>query len=232
MKKFLKITGYILVAAIIAVMVYYTIPFVKLLYTQEGRALIDQKVESFGSLAPLAFIGIEIAQIVAAFIPGAPVEVMSGVLFGAVWGVIWCFAGIFIGTVIVFFLVRKFGRPLVYKLFPQEKLDTVKILNDEKRLALTVFVLFVIPGTPKDFLTYIAGLTKIKPTKFFLIAAFARTPSMACSVLMGANLGKGRFLVSFILFAVIIIASIIGYLIKKRILDKKNTSQTSATNNN
>lgn len=221
MKKAIKIVLYIAAVLLLALLVYYSIPFIKMLYTEEGRAAIDDKVKSYGSLAPLIFICIEIIQIVAAFIPGAPVEVMSGVLFGSVWGVVWCFAGVFIGTVIVFCLVRKFGRPLVYKLFPQEKLETVKLLNDERRLTLTVFILFVIPGTPKDFLTYIAGLTKIKPTKFFFTAALARTPSMACSVFMGANLGKGRFLVSFIMFAVIVALSIAGCFIKKKFFDAK-----------
>lgn len=227
MKKALKIIGYIVIVALLAIMVYYAIPFAKLLYTEEGRALIDQKVNSFGTFAPLAFIGIEILQIVAAFIPGAPIEVMSGVLFGSVWGVIWCFIGVFIGTVIVFYLVRKFGKPLVFKLFPKEKLENMKLLNDEKRLTLTIFILFVIPGTPKDFLTYIAGLTDIKPMKFFFTAAIARTPSMACSVFMGANLGKGRFLISFIMFAVIILMSVTGYFIKKKFIDKTDSSKTS-----
>lgn len=220
-KRAAKIIVWLLVIAAAAGIIYLCIPLVRLLCTEEGRAVIDRKVESFGPWAPLAFIGIEILQIVAAFIPGAPVDVMSGVLFGALWGVIWCFIGILIGTVIVFFLVRKFGRPLVYRFFSKERLDGIKILNDEKKLTLTIFILFVIPGTPKDFLTYIAGLTNIKPARFFITAATARIPALTCSVLMGANLGEGRFLVSFILFAIILAASALGYLIKNRLLGGK-----------
>ncbi|MCD7891031.1 MAG: hypothetical protein LUG26_04470 [Ruminococcus sp.] len=77
------------------------------------------------------YLFIEAIQIVAAFIPGAPIEVMGGVLFGGFFGVVWCTVGA-LGTVIVFFLVRKFGRPFVYKIFPKQKLDDVKILNDKK----------------------------------------------------------------------------------------------------
>lgn len=220
MKKFLKISGCIAAAALIIIFIYYMIPFAKLLYTEEGRALIDSKVKSYGTFAPLAFVGIEILQIVAAFIPGAPIEVMSGVLFGSIWGVVWCFAGAFTGTVIVFYLVRRFGKPLVFKFFSPKKLESFSILNDEDKLTLTIFILFAIPGTPKDFLTYIAGLTNIKPMKFFLTASIARTPSMACSVFMGANIGKGRFLISIIMFAVIICMSAVGCLVKKKILSK------------
>lgn len=221
MNKGLKTALYIFAAALGLLMLYFLIPLMQLLCTEEGRAAVDSKVQSFGVFAPLAFIGVEIVQIIAAFVPGAPIEVMSGVLFGGFWGIIWCFAGIFAGTVIVFYLVRIFGRPLVYKLFPKEKLDNVKLLNDERRLTLTVFILFVIPGTPKDFLTYIAALTKIKPMKFFFTAAIARTPSMACSVFMGANIGHGRFIMALIILIIIIAAGIAGYFIRKRYVDGK-----------
>lgn len=223
MITFRKIFFAFVFAALLGAMLWLLIPFARLLCTEEGRAVIDAKVQSFGVFAPLAFIFIEILQIVAAFIPGAPVEVMSGVLFGGLFGVIWCFIGIFAGTAIVFTLVRKFGRPLVFKVFPQEKLERFSLLNDEKKLTLTIFILFAIPGTPKDFLTYIAGLTKISPLKFFVTASVARTPSMACSVLMGANLGEGRFAVSFILLAVIVLLSVAGYFIKNKFFDKKDS---------
>lgn len=221
MKKAVKIGLYILAAAVIGVLLYYMIPFVKLLMTEEGRATINETVKSYGSFAPLAFVVIEIIQIVAAVIPGAPIEMMSGVLFGSVWGIIWCVVGVYAGTVIVFTLVRKFGRPLVNKFFPNNKLDALKIFNDEKKLAVTAFILLAIPGTPKDFITYIAGLTKINPFKFFFLAAAARTPSLSISVFMGASLGKGEFLTSFITLMVILALAIVGYIVKYYYYDKK-----------
>ncbi|MBQ8297127.1 MAG: TVP38/TMEM64 family protein [Ruminococcus sp.] len=229
MKKVLKISIYVIVIAVIAVLIYYLIPFVKLLLTEEGRAVINDTVQSCGKWAPLIFVGIEIIQIVAAVIPGAPIEIMSGVLFGSFWGIVWCVVGVYIGTVIVFTLVRKFGRPIVYKFFPQEKLEAIKLFNDEKKLALTAFILLAIPGTPKDFITYIAGLTKINPFKFFFIAAAARTPSMAVSVFMGANLGKGQFMMSFILLLVVIALAIAGYFIKNKYFDKKLENKSDSS---
>lgn len=216
MKKSLKYSLYATALLLIGLAVYCLIPLVNLLLTEEGRVQIDEKIRSYGSLAPLIFICVEIIQIVAAFIPGAPVDILGGVLFGAFQGVIWCFIGVFIGTAIVFCLVRKFGRPLVYKLFPGKKLDSVKLLNNERRLTLAVFILFAIPGTPKDFLTYLAALTKIRPAKFFITASSARLPSIACSVMMGANLGEGRFSVSIIIFAAIVLLSAAGWFINRK----------------
>ena len=215
MKKIL----FILLIAAAAALCYLLFPFAVLLCSADGRAVIHEKVRSFGAFAPAAFIAAEIVQIVLAVVPGAPVEVMGGVLFGPVWGVVWCFAGIFTGTSIVFSLVRKLGRPFVMKMFPKEKLQRFSLLHNEKKLALTIFILFAIPGTPKDFLTYIAGLTRIAPLKFFLIASAARTPSMAFSVFIGANLGKGRFIAALIMLTVIILLSACGCFIAGKLSD-------------
>ncbi len=218
MKKWIKPVAACVIIIFLALAVYYSIPYVKLLYTQDGREVLNKKIQSFGAFAPLVFVGLEILQIVAAFIPGAPVEVLGGVLFGSFHGVIFCFAGVFIGTVLVFYLVKLFGQPLVNKIFPQEKLENIRILKDEKRLEFFIFILFLIPGTPKDFMTYIAALTKIKPHRFFFIATLSRTPSMICSVLMGSNIGNGRYFVSAIIFLSICLLSVGGYFVKNKFL--------------
>lgn len=219
-KKILKTIAIVLITALCGVLLYYTVPLVKLVYTEEGRILLDEKIQSFGIFAPLIFVGMEILQIVLAFIPGAPVDIIGGVLFGKLWGSVLCFVGIFTGTMIVFYLVRIFGKPLVEKIFPKEKLENHRILKNEKQLSAIIFILFLIPGTPKDFLTYISALTDIKPVKFMLITAVARTPSMICSVIMGNSFFEGKFTTGIILFAVIIVLSILGYFIKTKVLDK------------
>jgi len=221
LKKILKIFLYITAAVVLGLLVYYTIPILKLLYTEEGRAVISDTVKSYGKFAPIIVVFIEVLQIVAAFIPGAPVDIMSGVLFGGFLGMALCLTGALIGTVIVYYLVRKFGKPLVFKFFPEEKFNAVKILNDDKKLTFTIFLLFLIPGTPKDFLTYIAGLTKINPYKFFAISLIARSPAMACSVFMGDSIGKGRFLVGFIILLAVVLITVIVYFLKDKILGDK-----------
>lgn len=67
-------------------------------------------------------------------------------------------------------------------------------------------------------MTYIAALTKIKPHRFFFIATLSRTPSMICSVLMGSNIGNGRYFVSAIIFLSICLLSVGGYFVKNKFL--------------
>ena len=152
------IAGYPFGKVCLALTWFVIIPFIKYLSTDEGRIYIQQKVESFGIFAPLLFILLEITQIILALIPGGPVEMIGGVLFGAIGGLVLCEIGIFLATVIIYNLVKKFGRPLVNAFVSEEKFKKFKFLHDEKKLELIVFIILMIPGTPKDVITYMTSI--------------------------------------------------------------------------
>lgn len=152
-------------------------------------------------------------QVVFAFIPGEVVEIAAGVLFGPWWGTLFCLVAETVGSVIVILLVRKFGRKFVESLYPREKIDALPILNDRKKRNAFIFMLFAIPGTPKDFLTYIVGLTKISIPTYILLTAFARIPSVITSTFAGSSIGDGKLIQAVIIFAVTAVVSGIGYLI-------------------
>mgnify|MGYP002626846857 CR=1 FL=1 len=111
------------------------------------------------------------------------------------------FTGAFISSLIIFFAVRKFGRNFIYSFVSKEeieKLENSKWFSNEKTADIILFLLFFIPGTPKDLLVYIGGLLPIKPARFLLISTFARFPSIISSTIVGSNLVIGN------LFAIII----------------------------
>lgn len=160
-------------------------------------------------------------QVIFAFIPGEMVEIAAGVLFGPWWGTLFCLVAETLGSVIVILLVRKFGRGLVESLYPREKIDSLPILNDRKKRNAFIFLLFAIPGTPKDFLTYIIGLTKISIPTYVLLTFFARIPSVITSTFAGSSIGDGKIIQAVIIFAVTAVISGVGYLIYHSI-QKKN----------
>ena len=86
--------------------IFVLVPFIRLLATEQGRDMIQKRVEGFGIFAPVLFVLMEITHIVLAFIPGGPVEIIGGVLFGAFWGLVLCEIGIFAATVIIYNLVK------------------------------------------------------------------------------------------------------------------------------
>ena len=152
-------------------------------------------------------------QVVFAFIPGEVVEVAAGVLFGPWWGTLFCLVAETLGSVIVILLVRRLGRRLVESLYPRERIDALPILNDRKKRNAFIFLLFAIPGTPKDFLTYIVGLTKISIPTYVLLTFFARIPSVITSTFAGSSIGEGKIIQAVIIFAATAVLSGIGYLV-------------------
>ena len=146
-------------------------------------------VDAQGVMAPIAFMGMLILQIVVAVIPGEPLEIAAGYAFGAVEGTLLCMLGAFIGRVAVFLLVRRFGTRAVEVFFPLEKLNELKFLQNKRRMTLWVFFLFFLPGTPKDVLCYIVGLTDLPLRSWLIISAIAPFPSIVTSTIGGDALG-------------------------------------------
>ncbi|MDD4311820.1 MAG: TVP38/TMEM64 family protein, partial [Eubacteriales bacterium] len=167
------------------------------------------------------FVGLIILQIVIAFIPGEPFELAAGYAFGTLWGTLLVWIGAIIGTTIVFLFVRKIGIKAVEVFFPREKIDSLKYLQDEKKLNAAAFILFLIPGTPKDLLTYLAGLTKIRLLPWILLTSIARIPSIVTSTISGNALGIEKYSLAIIVYAVTALVSGLGLLLYQRIQRKR-----------
>ena len=142
-------------------------------------------VEAQGWYSRLAFMGMVIFQVIIAFIPGEPFEIAAGYAFGAVEGTILSIAGAAIGSIITFWLVRRFGMRLVRIFFSEEKINSVKFLKTSSARMYLFLVIYMIPGTPKDLLGYFAGLTDIPFPVFCLICTLGRIPSVVTSTLGG-----------------------------------------------
>ena len=216
----------ILAAVILAVVFCVTsiamIPLIRLLSSEEGQAIILQKMQTFGIFAPILFVLLQVAQVVIAVIPGGPVPIIGGLLFGEGIGLLLSMVGFFFGTVIVYYLVQKFGRPIVSLFVSEDKMQKYAYLATEKKLEVLVFALFLLPGLPKDALTYIVSFnTKIKPMRLFVLTTLARLPSAALSVFLGGSIWNGRYWLAVCFLFAMLLLGICGYFIKKK-WDAKN----------
>ena len=171
-----------------------------------------QWVDAQGVWAPLLFTGMVILQVIVAVIPGEPLEIAAGYAFGAVEGTLLCVLGTFIGGMLVFLLVRRFGLRAVEVFFPEEKLRRLRFLHNERRLARGAFVIFFLPGTPKDVLCYFVGLTPMPLRTWALISAVARLPSIVTSTVGGDALGMGNYTFAVIVFTATLAVSGLGLL--------------------
>ena len=186
------------------------------------RAWVDEQ----GFTAPIAFVGMLILQIVVAVIPGEPLEIAAGYAFGAVEGTLLCLAGAFIGRAAVFLLVRRFGTRAVEVFFPLDKLQELSFLQNEKKLTWWVFFLFFLPGTPKDLLCYIVGLTNLPLRSWLVISAIAPLPSIITSTIGGNALGMEDYDFAILMFVITIVISGAGLLAYRFICRRRERSQS------
>ena len=177
-----------------------------------------QWVDSHGLLGPLAFLGMMVLQVFVAVIPGEPLEIGAGYAFGAVEGTLLCILGAAIGSTLVFLFVRRFGVRAVEVFISREKIQSLRFLQNTRRVHLFLLVAFLLPGTPKDVLCYVAGLTTLKLGPFILISSICRLPSIVTSTIGGSALGSGQWGMAAIVFAATLVISAIGLWIYKRIL--------------
>lgn len=220
MKKNLKtIIFFCLFIALAAGLTLWFLPYIKQLTNPLNQAAFEAWISALGIAGPLVLFGIQVLQIIIAFIPGGPVEILSGVLYGTIGGTAICLAGCIAASTLTFSVSRKFGRKLLYLFITPGKVESWKWLEDSAKIETVIFLLFFIPGTPKDLLTYIVGITKLSLSKFLILSTFARLPAILSSAMMGSTMRQGEWKVSLAVFLVTGILGLVGISYKDRILE-------------
>ena len=214
-KKIVWLVAIFVFIAFCAVVGYFIgVPMVRMADEPEKfRAWVD----SFGIWSRLVFVGMVFLQVIVALIPGEPIELMAGYIFGAVEGTLLSMAGILLGSWVVFALVRKLGPKFAEVFFPEKELKRLAFLKNPKKSGILAFILMTVPGTPKDLLSYFAGLTPLNTWQWLGIVTVSRIPSLLTSTISGAAAGQENYLLAAIVFGITIIASGIGVLYYRKI---------------
>lgn len=198
---------------------YIGVPMVRF---AENPELFRSWVDQSGLWGRLIFVGMVILQVIVAFIPGEAVELAAGYSFGVIEGTALSMLGIAIGSWIIFLLVRRYGIKLVEVFFSSKDITQVRFLRSSRRTRVLVFLLMLIPGTPKDFLSYFAGLTNLKLKQWLLIVVIARLPSVLTSTLTGAAAGEERYVLAGIMLAVTFLISFLGVIYYRKVCIEEN----------
>ena len=157
-------------------------------------------VDSHGVLGRLAFVGMMMFQVFIAIIPGEALEIGAGYAFGAIEGTLLCLLATTLSSVVIFLIVKRYGMKFVTLFVSEEKLHSLKFLRDTRRLELLTFLLFFIPGTPKDWLVYLGPFLPVPARNFFLISTLARIPSVLSSTFAAASFAAGSWRVAAVVY--------------------------------
>lgn len=178
-------------------------------------------VEDKGIWGNITFVVMNFLQVVIALIPGEPLEMGAGYAFGAIEGTVLCVIATTLGSLVVFMLVKTLGIRFVELFFDTRKIKELEIVKNARKRNLLIFLLFFLPGTPKDLLTYFMGLIDIKIWHFLLLSSLARLPSIITSTISGGAIGGKDYKFAIIVLIITLFLSMTGWVIYRIMLKKK-----------
>lgn len=217
-KKHVRRISIIVIAAFLILAVAVSIPLVKALGSDEGLEAFKEKLKHYsGVTGVIVFTLIQALQVIIAVVP--PVQIVGGVLFGWFWGALFSFVGIVLGAFVVFVIVSRFGRPLVEAFVDEKLMKRYKFLSDEKKLIKILIILYIIPGVPKDALTYIVPLTPVSRKDFFLYVMPCRIPAVVMSTVLGSNVMSGNIKTAIVICAVAVLVAVVGIVLKDPVIN-------------
>jgi uncharacterized membrane protein YdjX (TVP38/TMEM64 family) len=182
---------------------------------------------NFGRAAPLAFMGLQILQVVLAPVPGEATGFIGGYLFGAAQGFVYSSVALAVGSWINFAIGRYLGKRYVRRWIPADKLARFDHLVKRQGI-IVLLILFIFPGFPKDYLCLFLGATAIPVKAFLAIAAFGRMPGTLLLSLQGEFLFEKNYRVLGIVLAVTVLAAVVSIHCRERIyrwMEKLNGSR-------
>lgn len=227
--KIIKIAGSIIAIIVAVVLVIKLFPLMINLSTTEGQLKFRSEVS--GIEAFFTLLALQFAQIILVVLPGEPLEILSGMYYGSINGMIFSLISAGVCTVIIYYFTKKIGRPLIYNFFKKKRVDKVlnsKLFNNKSRITNLMLVLFLIPGTPKDLLTYIGALLPIRFFTFLMIAIFGRIPSIISSTMAGATIANGKIHLTIIIYVITTIITLLFIWYSNR-KDKKTAKEVIDT---
>ena len=225
--RLLQITGAVLVCGIFLGVFLYC--YIK--YGNEIAAIFSDSehlelfLSQFHGFDKWVFVAIRAFQTVVKIIPAEPLEIGSGYLYGTFGGMLLCLAGSMIGSLVIIALSRAFGRRLVNVFFPVDKIDSLKFFQNKKRVYETLFFIYLIPGTPKDILTYAASIIDLDMKKFLLVTGIARIPSILVSTWCGEQLISKNYFLAAAAFIVTTVLSVICGAVYNKITSSRDKNK-------
>lgn len=225
--------GRIVVIAVIA-LAAASIAWWLLVYGRDVLALltdgrrVQEQAARLGPLAPVALAGLVAVQQLSAVLPAEPLELAAGYAFGFWKGALVCFAGSLVGAVAIIVLVRLVGDRALALFLSRKRLDDLERFAASPRFELILFVYFLVPGLPKDLMTYAAALARVKPLRILLITSVGRVPSIAASVLASSLAADGDWRAAGVVLAGIVVLVLAGAAVYAHVrMRHRSRSQSS-----
>lgn len=214
-KRIFSVVMFPLLIVMILVAVFVFHDFLWDMFSSADR--FRAEVETAGPSAPLLFIGLQILQVVVFIIPGEIPQIAGGFLFGIWLGTVYSMVGISIGSALNYWLGRALGTRFVQAVFGKEKSERFIGIATSPRSLVAFFLLFLIPGIPKDSLCYVGGVARLRFGFFMLLSISGRLPALFGSVLMGNAAADRRWPLAVGILSAAVVLFFLGLIFRERL---------------
>jgi uncharacterized membrane protein YdjX (TVP38/TMEM64 family) len=207
---------------------YFRIPIWNMVFhtydVLTDREAVKTYILSWGMAAPIVFTGIQILQVVIAPIPGEATGFIGGFLFGALNGFLYSSVGLAVGSLINFGIGRFLGKRFIRKLIPASQIGQLDRLV-HRQGAIVLFICFLFPGFPKDYLCLFLGISDIPFKLFIVMATFGRMPGTLALSVQGASLYEKEYVLTTVITVFCIVSAYLSYRYRENLyiwLEKLN----------
>jgi uncharacterized membrane protein YdjX (TVP38/TMEM64 family) len=181
------------------------------------KQFLKDTVASWGWLAPLVFIAIQALQVIVSPFPGEITGPVGGALFGTWWGLLYSTIGLTVGTFTCFWIGRKWGEPLVRPWLSEHNWHRLNFIVEAEG-AIIGFILYLIPGFPKDIISYLFGISPMPFWIFAVVSTLGRLPGTWMSSYFGARVADHQYINALIMAAVVVAICLPIYYYRDRIM--------------
>jgi uncharacterized membrane protein YdjX (TVP38/TMEM64 family) len=183
----------------------------------QDKHFLKETVRSWGFMAPLVFIAIQALQVIISPIPGEMTGPVGGALFGTAWGMVYSTIGLTAGTLLCFAMGRLWGEPLIRPWLSEHHWERMNFVIEAEG-AIICFLLYLIPGFPKDIISYLFGMSPMPFWVFALVSTIGRLPGTWVSSYFGAHVGEQQYIYAIAFIAIIAALCLPIYYYRDRIV--------------
>ena len=213
-----KLGGLVVFFLLVGVMCYFLLPKLAVLSEPNGAQRLIEEVRNAGVAGAAMLFALQFLQIVVAFIPGEVVQIAAGAMYGPWLGALIIIIGAVASSAFVYVVVHRLGAPFVRAMIPEKWMAKLEIFEQSEKLDVMVFILFLIPGMPKDTITYLVPLTNMGMRNFLVISNVGRIPGVLISTFCADGLMAGDYTQSIILFVIAVAIAVVAVWQHERIL--------------
>jgi uncharacterized membrane protein YdjX (TVP38/TMEM64 family) len=183
----------------------------------EDKRFLKQTLREWGILAPIFFILLQALQVVFSPIPGEATGFLGGFLFGVWGGFIYSTIGLTLGSVVAFAIGRWLGARFVRNMVSKETWDRMGFIVEAEG-AILCFIIYLIPGLPKDIVCYLFGISPMPVWVFALVSGLGRMPGTWILSAQGAHTATGQYIQVVLITAIGVAVALPLYYYRHRLV--------------